>query len=38
MKGRQDSQDGHFGTDLLGQGDTVLDSFPSQFRPVRPAL
>jgi len=35
MKGRQDSQHGGFGADPLGQGDAVLDSFPSQFRSVR---
>ena len=35
MKGRQDSHDGDFGANPLGQGDTVLDSFPSQLRSVR---
>jgi hypothetical protein len=35
MKGRQDRQHGDSGADPLGQGDTVLDSFPGEFRPVR---
>jgi hypothetical protein len=35
MKRRQDSQHGGFGAGPLGQGDAVLDSFPSQFRSVR---
>jgi hypothetical protein len=34
-KGRQDRQRGDSGADPLGQGDTVLDSFPSEVRPVR---
>jgi hypothetical protein len=35
MKRRQESQHGGFGSNPLGQGDAVLDSFSSQFRPVR---
>src|SRR5690348_3692891 len=35
MKGRQDRQHGDSGADPLGQGDTVLDSFPGEFRPIR---
>src|ERR1700682_5973755 len=35
MKRRQDCQHGGFGTDPLGQGDAVLDSFPGQLRTVR---
>src|ERR1700751_511513 len=35
MKGRQDCQHGGFGTDPLGQGDAMLDSFSGQFRTVR---
>jgi hypothetical protein len=38
MKGRQDRQHGDSGADPLGQGDTVLDSFPGEFRPVRLSL
>src|SRR5437660_4345977 len=34
-KGRQDRQQGDSGADPLGQGDSVLDSFPGEFRPVR---
>jgi len=33
-KGRQDRQHGDSGADPLGQGDSVLDSFPGEFRPV----
>lgn len=35
MKRRQDCQHGGFGSDPLGQGNTVLDSFSAQFRTVR---
>src|SRR5881398_2521935 len=34
-KGWQDRQHGDSGADPLGQVDTVLDGFPSEFRPVR---
>ena len=33
MKRRQDSQDGDFGADSLGQVDTMLDSFPASSDP-----
>ena len=35
MKRLQDYQRGDFGTDLLDQGDTVLDGLPNEFRAVR---
>jgi len=35
MKGRQDRQHGESGADSLGQAETVLDSLPGEFRPVR---
>ena len=35
MKGRYDCQHGGFGSDPLGQGNAVLDSFSAQFRTVR---
>src|SRR5277367_2207018 len=34
MKRLQDCERGDFGTDSLGQGDTVLDGLPSEFRAV----
>ena len=35
MKGRQDRQHGDVGADPFRQSDAVLDSLPSEFRPVR---